>query len=140
MKYSLKLKDLGIPLIIGGGAWALSQDLSVGLALFALSLMPAIIKIYIPYANDNPKHLWFKRKLYGWGWTPVTWEGWAVTLVYIALIILFGLTIDEKSSTREIAFTFLLPFVFLTVAFIRILYKKGEKPRWQWGADGKDGR
>jgi len=28
---------------------------------------------------------------------------------------------------------FVLPFLILTIAFIGIAYKTGEKPRWQWG-------
>ena len=84
---------------------------------------------------ENPKKIWFKRKLYGWGWTPSTWQGWVLTLVYILFLVLFSLTIDESSPPREVAFTFLLPVFFVTLTFIRILYKKGEKPRWQWGKD-----
>jgi len=88
---------------------------------------------YSDFVKDNPNHLWFKRKWYGWGWTPVTWQGWLVTLVYICLVILCALTINENSPAKEIAFTFLLPVVLLTAAFIRIAYKKGESPKWQWG-------
>lgn len=77
--------------------------------------------------------LWFRRKLYGWGWTPASWEGWAVTLLFIAGVVAFGLTIDKSSSGKEVFFTFILPLCFLTGTFIRIAYRKGEKPRWQWG-------
>ncbi len=87
---------------------------------------------------NNSKEVWFKRKTYGWGWTPATWQGWAITLMYIVLLILSALTIDENSPTREVVFTFVFPIVLLTVAFFRIAYKKGEKPRWQWGEDKKD--
>ena len=83
--------------------------------------------------EENQNHLWFKRKLYGWGWTPVTWQGWLVTVAYIALIVGFAMTINENSPIREVVFTFALPAVLLTVAFIRLAYRKGEKPRWQWG-------
>lgn len=92
-----------------------------------------MIKQYLAYLKDNPNHYWFKRKLYGWGWTPVTWQGWTVTLLYVILVIAFALTIDERSSDREVVFTFVLPVTLLTIALIRICYKKGEKPRWQWG-------
>jgi hypothetical protein len=78
--------------------------------------------------------LWFKRKRYGWGWYPVTWQGWVATLVYVVLVLGFALTIDENSSVpNEIFFTFLFPVLLLTLTFIRIAYKKGEKPKWQWG-------
>lgn len=79
------------------------------------------------------KKLWFKRKTYGWGWYPASWEGWAVTAIYTLVILSFAFTIDERSPLNEIFFTFVLPSVLLTVLFIRICYKTGEKPRFQWG-------
>jgi hypothetical protein len=34
------------------------------------------------------KHPWFGPKNgFGWGWTPVSWEGWAVTLFCLAVIV-----------------------------------------------------
>lgn len=94
-----------------------------------------MIKQYLNYVRDNPKGLWFKRKLYGWGWTPVKWQGWAVIALYVILITLFALTIDETSPQNEIWFTFVIPSTLLTVTLIRICYAKGEKPKWQWGED-----
>ena len=93
-----------------------------------------MIKEYVQYLKNNPDGHWFKAKLYGWGWTPATWQGWMVLLVYVALIVLFASTIDERSSHREIVFTFGFPAGLLTIALIRICYKKGEKPHWQWGS------
>jgi hypothetical protein len=30
---------------------------------------------------------WFRRRTFGYGWTPITWEGWLVTLgLCIALV------------------------------------------------------
>jgi hypothetical protein len=48
-------------------------------------------------------------------------------------VLAFALTIDDQSPTKEVVFTFLLPVAILTAALIRICYKKGEKPHWQWG-------
>lgn len=79
------------------------------------------------------KKLWFKRKTYGWGWVPVTWQGYVVILSYIGLMFALALAIDNESSRREIFFTFILPALLLTITLFRILFKKGEKPRWQWG-------
>ena len=96
------------------------------------------IKRCVEYLKDNPENLWFKRKLYGWGWTPVKWQGWLVIALYILGLVLFSMTIDENSPTREVAFTFILPVAIMTAALFRICYKKGEKPRWQWGPPKKD--
>lgn len=93
----------------------------------------SIFKQYADYIKNNPQHYWFKRKLYGWGWTPATWQGWVVTLLYIFLVLGFAFTVDESSPPEEMMFTFVMPMVFLTFTFILIAYKKGEKPRWQWG-------
>lgn len=88
--------------------------------------------------KNNTKSIWFKRKLYGWGWTPVTWQGWLMTLLYAGIIVLFATTLQEDSSFKEILFTYILPVTLLTFAFFYFLYKKGEKPRWQWGEDKID--
>lgn len=85
--------------------------------------------------ENNTGKLWFRRKRYGWGWTPSSWQGWAVTLAYIAILIALAATLDENSENKEVAFMFFLPVAIMTAAFIRIAYKKGEKPRWQWGKD-----
>ncbi len=84
------------------------------------------------------KKLWFKRKWYGWGWYPATWEGWVVMWSYVALVFLFSLTIDENSSPKEVMFTFFLPITLLTITLLRICYKTGESPRWQWGRPKDD--
>jgi hypothetical protein len=97
-----------------------------------------MIRKYIEYLKDNPKGLWFKRRLYGWGWTPATWQGWLIVAVYIALVLAFASTVDDNSPLREVFFTFIFPVVLLTVTLIRICYKKGEEPRFQWGNPKKD--
>ena len=97
-----------------------------------------IFKKYSEYLRDNPEGYWFKRKLYGWGWTPARWQGWVVLVVYIIGVMAFAFTIDENSPSREVMFTGILPIILLTIGLIRICYKKGEKPRWQWGGSNKE--
>ncbi len=80
------------------------------------------------------KKKWFKRKLYGFGWTPATWQGWLALLVYLGVIVLVFRKIDEAShSGSDTLFGIFIPFLILTIAFIFLCYKTGEKPRWQWG-------
>jgi hypothetical protein len=41
-----------------------------------------------PDREPVPRY-WFPMKTYGWGWgPPCTWEGWLVTLTYVALLAL----------------------------------------------------
>jgi len=93
----------------------------------------SFFKRYIEYLKDNPKGYWFKARLFGWGWTPALPQGWLVILVYVLALLFLAFTIDDNSSDREVMFTFLLPLALLTATLIRICYKKGEKPHWNWG-------
>jgi hypothetical protein len=93
---------------------------------------------YLAYAHDNPEGYWFRRKIWGWGWTPVTWQGWAVTIGAIALIVAAALTLDEGATPQDMAFTFFLPILLVVSALIGIAYKTGEPPKWQWGFPKKD--
>lgn len=122
-----------IPFAAAALVWFVVRDAGAAAFVAIALLIPAFMRVYVPYAKGNPKHLWFKRKLYGWGWTPVTWQGWAVTLAYAATLIALALTLDETSSQQEVMLILVLPAVLLTALFIRIAYAKGEKPRWQWG-------
>jgi len=88
---------------------------------------------------ENTKKIWFKRKLYGWGWTPSTWQGWLVTLVYFILILILVFNAEESvPGNPDSGSNFLVlgfPVLLLSLLFIFTAYKKGEKPRWQWGKD-----
>jgi len=87
------------------------------------------IKDHIKYLRNNPKHYWFKRKLYGWGWVPVTWQGWLVVIVGLAFF-LFGMYVgetDDAPGATLIGFLIMLAIIFF------FGYKNGEKPRWSWG-------
>ena len=78
--------------------------------------------------------LWFKRKTYGWGWTPVTWEGWAITalVVVIPLMIKFIAQSFELSKGSQNFFVLaIMPLVL--VGLVTLCLRFGEKPRWQWG-------
>ena len=93
-----------------------------------------MIKDIIDYYKHNPEGYWFKRKLYGWGWTPVRWQGWLTLLIYIIFIVLIFSRIDENShSASDTLINFALPFIILSTILIYICYKTGESPKWQWG-------
>lgn len=94
----------------------------------------------------RPHTLWFRAKTYGWGWFPVTWQGWAVTTLY-ALLFTFcfigffswaGTAAEASVGTRYIVFgvlEFLAAIAILAYTLFRICSRYGEKPRWRWGKD-----
>lgn len=71
--------------------------------------------------------LWFKRKRYGYGWTPVTWQGWLFTIAWI-IVFYFTVTKIDHEWLKN-----LIVLVAMTGILFFVCYKKGEKPRWQWG-------
>jgi hypothetical protein len=88
--------------------------------------------------NNN---LWFKRKRYGLGWVPVTWQGWMVIIVEVLFLLLLSevLLKDVPKNTYQSEVGMFLAAVFLSVvAFIYISYKKGPKPKWRWGKKKSD--
>ncbi len=93
-----------------------------------------IFETYIAYLKDNPEHLWFKRKLYGWGWTPATWQGWLAILVFLGVLALDYFFIAPPLPAPDVPpIAFLLRTALYVGVLIALCYKKGEKPRWQWG-------
>jgi uncharacterized membrane protein YhaH (DUF805 family) len=81
--------------------------------------------------DKNEKKIWFPAKKYGVGWGfPITWQGWAVFLAYIALMLLGGLLLKKSPFM-------IIPFVIYVFILSGILFficcKKGEKPDARWG-------
>ena len=96
--------------------------------------------------KNNHKKLWFRAKTYGWGWVPVTWQGWAVTagytLIFTLLLLGFfawiGPAKESGADAREItlgSLEFLAAILLLSYTLYRVCRRFGEKPRWRWGKD-----
>ena len=80
------------------------------------------------------KKLWFRAKRYGLGWYPISWEGWVVILIYVAIIFRLVVSIDTQSHSGSDALIQFAPyFIIITGLLILICYKKGEVLGWRWG-------
>ena len=80
---------------------------------------------------DQKPDLWFKRKTYGWGWTPANAKGWAVTVGCIVLTML-PLWVITDWVVAHVGLYMVCTF-FVASLSILICYWKGEKPEWTWG-------
>jgi len=79
--------------------------------------------------------MWFKRKRFGWGWTPASREGWIVTALFgVAIFVVYRLTIARG---EEYVSDFLLWTLLLTVTLIVIAWRTGEPPKWSWDSTRK---
>ena len=76
------------------------------------------------------KKLWFKRKTYGYGWTPNTWQGWLFTGIMVVVYTWLSIAVVPRSVPLFIAATAVWVLILLAVCFL-----KGPSPRWQWGED-----
>jgi hypothetical protein len=81
--------------------------------------------------KEEKKEIWFPAKKYGFGWgLPIAWQGWAVLLVYVLLITIGSVMLSNSSDN----IIWLIPSILiLTLFFIFICWKKGEKAEWRWG-------
>jgi hypothetical protein len=70
---------------------------------------------------------WFSPKRFGLGATPVTWQGWALTLGFAALLIIAMRLLPNPTEK-------LLTSLALLAAFVAICIGKTDGGwRWRWG-------
>ena len=67
---------------------------------------------------------------YGWGWFPITWEGWAVVGALIWWIFNVSTKFNEGLITQQ---TMYIRLGISVAILIAIGYAKGPKLRWRWG-------
>ena len=86
------------------------------------------------------KKYWFKRRRFGWGWTPVTWQGWLTVAFFIGLIIAASMQLPSKPEepTPDQTLRFWVLFVSATAGILVVSALKGPKPKWRWGKTPTD--
>lgn len=90
------------------------------------------------------RKLWFRAKEFGWGWFPITWQGWVITVIYallfaLAFLVFFGwagTAAESHVETRDVIFgvlEFAGIIALLSYSLYRICLRFGETPEWRWG-------
>lgn len=83
----------------------------------------------------NESKYWFKRKRYGYGWTPSSREGWLLIVAYLAVVIFGGFFFSNKLGSGDmfytIAYSIFVPT--LTTVLLLITIRKAPKGKWRWG-------
>ena len=91
--------------------------------------------------NDKDYSYWFKRRRYGYGWTPVKWQGWLTVFLFLA-VVLIGASILLKDTPRNTfsteSFVFLIFTAITTALVVVVSLMKGPKPKWRWGSKPTD--
>lgn len=70
---------------------------------------------------------WFRRKQYGWGRVPTTWQGWVVLTAYLIIVLAPPLLAGTTRAVLSLVAVVAMPIL------VTIATRKGEPPRWQWG-------
>jgi hypothetical protein len=79
---------------------------------------------------------WFRPKRYGYGATPNTWQGWLLTLAFVAALAGIMTMLESGATGREARLPALVAVAAATALFIWISWKKTDGPwRWRWGPD-----
>ena len=79
------------------------------------------------------KDYWFRAWSYGWGWVPVTWQGWTIIAVFILVVLVYVGIIDSISPSISDTVIIAAPsVVLLSLLLTFICYKTGEHSGLQW--------
>ena len=85
-------------------------------------------------------YYWFRPKHYGYGATPVTWEGWAATIavaVFLAgSIAAMNLLVERSNLVAWLVWAVVI--AGMTYGFVQLSRRRTDGEwRWRWGAGNK---
>jgi hypothetical protein len=76
---------------------------------------------------------WFKPKRYGYGATPVTWEGWAVIGAAVAIVVVaFLLLLSDRGATGFANWIAFIAVLVITLAALSMLSARKTDGAWRW--------
>ena len=88
--------------------------------------------------------IWFVPKKYGYGYIPVTWQGWLMTAKYVIGLVLIAFTDGLVSLSQNggvitswqsaDVLRLILDFALWTAIFMLFVFKYSEgELKWRWG-------
>lgn len=81
--------------------------------------------------SDGPE--WFAPKRYGYGsGLPISWQGWAVLLGYLAIVLGLALTVRKHEPLQFIAIVIPLTAVFAVIC------ARTTKGGWRWRSEEEE--
>lgn len=88
----------------------------------------------------NVNKYWFKRKRYGYGWTPSSKRGWLLISIYLFVVIFGGYFFSDKLESGNIFYSiaYLIFIIVSTTILLLITIRKAPKGRWRWGWNEAD--
>jgi len=62
---------------------------------------------------------WFGPRRYGWGLTPISWQGWVVTAAYVAAVFALAITLSTPQPWIFWTLLVLATLAYFLVAFLK---------------------
>ncbi len=79
---------------------------------------------------------WFRPKSYGFGFFPISWEGWVATGVLVFLILISGFIdgVFNEGATAKQSARFVLDILLIACIATLLFERKMKEPlKWRWG-------
>lgn len=77
---------------------------------------------------------WFRPRSYGWGFTPISYEGWIATFALIGMIVLSAERNGIRTQSSAGLAGFLFDMVILTIVSYKVFRPRTKgKLRFRWG-------
>ena len=74
---------------------------------------------------------WFKPKRYGYGATPITWQGWALTLGTVLAMVAVSLYL-RLTERHDWALALLLAFDAAAIVTLIVVTRRKTDGEWRW--------
>ena len=78
--------------------------------------------------SDGPE--WFVPKRYGYGASPISWQGWALTIGFVLVTIALAVTFGRRPLQL---FAILVPLLVVFTVICARTTRGGW--RWRWGGE-----
>jgi hypothetical protein len=77
---------------------------------------------------------WFKPREYGYGATPVSWQGWAITVATMIVVVMTSIVVPALADGAAWALSaIVIDVVAIAVLVIVSRRKTDGEWRWRWG-------
>jgi len=80
---------------------------------------------------------WFRPKTYGYGATPTTWQGWAVTAAAVIVIAAAALLIPNYGGRSPSAWIGFFAVEAVVIAALWIISRRKTDGEWRWRWRGR---
>jgi hypothetical protein len=77
---------------------------------------------------------WFRPKRYGYGATPIAWQGWAITIATVLAMV--AVSVFLRPNTRSfLGLAGMLAFDAVALSFLLVVSRRKTDGvwRWRWG-------